>query len=74
VNDLNNDNFYLKKDDSFDETIKKVNLFKHYIEDRDNYRIFWDGDRVRAREEDVQIMLDLIFSNSLFSIDKEVNN
>lgn len=74
VHDLDKNNFYVKEGNSFNETIKKVITFKHYIENRDNYRIFWDWDKVRAREQDVQIMLDLIFNNSLFSVDKEVNN
>lgn len=74
VSDLDINDFYLKDSNSFDETVKKVKIFKHYIQDRDNYKIFWDWDNVRARENDVQIMIDLIFNESLFSVDKEVNN
>lgn len=74
VNILMVEKFYIKSDNSLEETIKKVKEFRHYLEERDWYKIFWDWDIVKVRENDAQIMLDLIFNGSLFSVDKEVNN
>ena len=74
VSDLKIDNFYNSTNNSFDETVKNVLKFKHYLENRDWYKIFWKWDEIIVDEKDAQIMLDITFSNSLFSVDKEVNN
>ncbi|MDD2487446.1 MAG: hypothetical protein PHS92_03685, partial [Candidatus Gracilibacteria bacterium] len=74
IGELNKKQFYEKEITSFDEVIEKVKSFKHYLEERDSYKIFWDGEELRIRESDAQIMLDLMFNASGFSVDKEVNN
>ena len=67
--------FYASPLSSLEESIKKIKLFRHHLEDRDNYKIFWDGDELKKiREDDIGILLDLIFNDSLFSIDKQPNN
>ena len=67
--------FYKKPLNSFEETVRKIKLFRHYLEDRNNCRIFWDGDSLKkVREDDIGILLDIIFNDSLFSVDNQVNN
>ena len=39
---------------------------ERHVKERDWYKIFWDWDKVKVRENDAQIMLDLIFNDSLF--------
>ncbi|EKE28192.1 MAG: hypothetical protein ACD_3C00086G0036 [uncultured bacterium (gcode 4)] len=74
IDDLNKKQFYEKQITSFEEVVEKVKVFKHYLEDRDGYKIFWDWEELKVKENDAQIMLDLIFSPSSFSVDKEINN
>ncbi|MCX6757776.1 MAG: hypothetical protein NTZ44_02770 [Candidatus Nomurabacteria bacterium] len=76
VSELKNDTeFYKKPLSSLEESIKKIKIFKHYLEDRNNCRIFWDGEKLKKiKEDDIGILLDLIFNESLFSVDNQVNN
>lgn len=70
-----NTDFYEKPLFSFEETVKKIKVLKHCLEDRDNYKIFWDGDVLKnVKEDDIGILLDLVFNESLFSFDKQPNN
>lgn len=67
--------FYKKPRSSIDETIRKIKIFRYYLEDRNNCRIFWDGDSLKKiKEDDIGILLDIIFNESLFSVDNQVNN
>lgn len=67
--------FYRYKPSSLEETIKKIKIFRYYLEDRNNCRIFWDGQNLKkVKEDDIGILLDLIFNESLFSVDNQVNN
>lgn len=67
--------FYEKPSSSFEETVRKIKIFRHYLEDRNNCRLFWDGDTLKkVKEDDIGILLDMIFNESLFSIDNQVNN
>lgn len=71
----NNTDFYTIQPSSFEESVKKIKIFRHYLEDRNNCRLFWDGDTLKkVKEDDVGILLDIIFNESLFSVDNQVNN
>lgn len=76
VSELKNEtDFYKVPLSSFDEVVKKVKIFRHYLEDRNNCRIFWDRETLKkVKEDDIGILLDLIFNESLFSVDNQVNN
>ncbi|MEN9921353.1 MAG: hypothetical protein RLZZ517_331 [Candidatus Parcubacteria bacterium] len=67
--------FYTTTLSSFEESVKKIKIFRHYLEDRNNCRLFWDGDTLKkVKEDDIGILLDIIFNESLFSVDNQVNN
>lgn len=60
---------------SFSEAVKRIKIFKHVMETRDGFKIFWDGTKLRKfKEAHVDILIDLIFASSNYSIDKQVNN
>lgn len=64
-----------KEDNSFSETVKRIKMFKHAMENRDCYTIFWEGDNLKKfKEPDVDKMIDLIFASSTYSVDRQVNN
>lgn len=70
-----NTDFYKHLISSYEETVKKIKIFRYYLEDRNNCRIFWDGENLKKiKEDDLGILLDLIFNDSLFSVDNQVNN
>lgn len=70
-----NTDFYIKPRSSIEETVRKIKIFRHYLEDRNNCRLFWDGDSLKkVKEDDIGILLDIIFNESLFSVDNQVNN
>jgi len=74
---LKTEGFYSadSKSTSFSETIEKIKKFKHVMEKRDGYDVFWDKNELRKfKEPDVDKMIDLVFASSNFSIDKQVNN
>lgn len=74
---LKKEGFYLidKKDNSFLEAVDKIKKFKYVMEKRDGYDVFWDKDKLRKfKEPDVDKMIDLVFTSSDFSVDKQVNN
>jgi hypothetical protein len=75
--ELQKEGFYdpQKTENSFSETVSKIKKLKHVMENRDGYKVFWDGDTLRKfKESDVDIMIDLVFASSEYSIDKQVNN
>jgi len=61
---------------SYDEALKHVYGFKHYVEDQDGYRLLnRDGrDKPFSRESDVQLFFGLIFFGTEFDINREPNN
>lgn len=61
---------------SYDEALRHVHGFKHYVEDKDGYRLLnRDGlDKPFSRESDVQLFFGLVFFGSEFDINREPNN
>ncbi len=56
------------------EVKARIEFFKHVIEDRDGYKFFYYNGKPIKRERDIQIMFDLTWYNSLYDVNKEVNN
>lgn len=75
ISDLQINGFY-EKTDSYQETKEKINILKSHLEDRGGWKLFWDGKNIKEnmKENDVQILIDLVFNSSDFSVDREVNN
>lgn len=66
--------FYQTKDDTFEESLKRVKYMKHVIEDNDGYRIFYSKGQPIKREEDLQILYRLTWFASESDVNREVNN
>lgn len=65
----------LSSEDTRQETIRKIEYFKHKIEKEDCYRIFFSKDgSLAAQESDVQYLFKLVWENSESSVDSEVKN
>jgi hypothetical protein len=60
---------------AYDEAMNKVLHVKNCIENRGIYRRFFDkAGNVIINEQNIQDLYDLSWSNSLFEVDKEINN
>ncbi len=67
--------FYNSKTlDSYERSIERAKCLKHYIEDRDGWRLFYHEGQPIKREFDLQMMFDLLWSTSSFDVNKEVND
>lgn len=66
--------FYQTKDDTFEESLERVNYMKHVIEDNDGYRIFYSKGQPIKREDDLQILYRLTWFASESDVNREVNN
>ena len=73
---LSGSNTELNTEDTEQETLKKIEYFKHKVEKEDCYRLFYntkDGS-LTAQESDVQYLFKLVWENSDSSVDSEVKN
>lgn len=72
----NNKNLFNNSENSYEEGKKRVNFFKHRIEDNDCYKIFYDdnGNQIINKENDLQRMFKFVWYNSPFKDDAEPNN
>lgn len=61
--------FYLQRTDTFEETYKRVMFLKQVIEKNDGYRLFYVKGKPVKREADLQ----LIFRLTWFAADEDVN-
>ena len=67
--------FYNIIPDAHDEALKRVHFLRHFIEDQDGYRLFYDlNNKPIHREEYLQLMFRLVWYGAPFSVDREVNN
>lgn len=65
---------FYESDDSYEESIKRVNYLKHVIENNDGYRLFYvDGNPIK-RESDLHVMFRLTWYATAFDVNAEVNN
>ena len=73
INYLAGTDFY-ENDNSYDESMRRLQYLKHVIEDNDGYKFFYVNGMPVQRELDLQIMFRLTWAVSSFEIDGEVNN
>ena len=66
--------FYSEADDSFEESLKRLNFLKSVIEDQDGYRFFYHDGKPVHREADLQLMYKLTWCASTYDVNREVNN
>ncbi|MCY8436306.1 hypothetical protein [Bacillus haynesii] len=66
--------FYQTKDDTFEESLKRVNYMKHVIEDNNGYRIFYSKGKPIKKEDDLQILYRLTWFATESDVNREVNN
>lgn len=61
---------------SYDEALRHVHAFKHYVEDQDGHRLLNRAGQEKpfSRESDVQLFFGLVFFGSEFDINREPNN
>lgn len=64
----------LEKADSYRETKNRIEYFKHIIEDKDGYKVFYYKGSPIKNEKDAQVMFKLVWYNTLFDVNSEVNN
>jgi hypothetical protein len=70
----NKTDFYKLKNDTFQESLKRVNFLKHVIENNDGYRIFYSKGIAIKKEEDLQILYRLTWFATESDVNREVNN
>jgi hypothetical protein len=71
----NETEFYnIKPDDSYEESLKRLQFLKSVIEDNDGYRLFYINHQPIKREEDLQIIYRLTWFASDFDVNREPNN
>jgi hypothetical protein len=66
--------FYSSKDDSYSESIKRINYLKQVIEKNDGYKIFYEKNTPIGNEKDLHILFRLAWFNTKYSVDSEGNN
>ena len=67
--------FYKESNDSFEESLRRVNYLKQVIEKNDGYKLFYDKKRqIIGSEKDLQLLFRLVWFGTEFSVDSEVNN
>lgn len=71
---LEDKGFYGLPKTSLDEVLAKARLFQHAIEDCDVYKVFYDKTGKRISEKMVQLMFKLVWLDSDWDVNAEVNN
>lgn len=76
INKLKTDtDFYNKPSKSFDECKERLEYFKKFIENNDGYKFFYDNNGMPFRKEEiVQLIFRLVWYNTDFDVNREVNN
>lgn len=66
--------FYQTSDATFGEALRKAHFLKDVIENKDGYRLFYQGDKPITRESDLQILFRLTWEGTSSDVNREVNN
>lgn len=69
-----NSNFFNSKDDTFEESYKRVLYLKQVIENNNGYKIFYANGNPIKREADLQLMFRLTWFASVSDVNSEVDN
>lgn len=67
-------NFFTIKEDTFDESYKRVLYLKQVIENNNGYKIFYINGQPVKRESDLQLMFRLTWFATLSDVNSEVDN
>ncbi|MBV9791454.1 MAG: hypothetical protein JOZ51_24875 [Chloroflexi bacterium] len=67
-------NFYQSHTNTYDETYDRVMYLKDVIENKDGYKVFYDGDVPIRREVDLQLFFRLTWFATPSDVNREVNN
>lgn len=59
---------------SYEASRRRVEFLKHFIEDMDGYRIFYDGGQPVKKERDLQLMFKLTWFGTMYDVNAETNN
>lgn len=71
---LLDEGFYQHSTDSFVEAGLAIAVFKHYVEHKDGWKLLNGPGRKPSSEEDVQLFFGLVFSKTMFDVNREPNN
>jgi len=66
--------FYDAEGNTYDEALKRVRAFKHYIEHQDGYRVIHRKGKPLSDESEVQLFFGLIWYGTKFDVNREPNN
>ncbi|HBZ3660008.1 TPA: hypothetical protein MHK27_25010, partial [Klebsiella pneumoniae] len=69
-----NEDFFHSKDDTFEETYKRVSYLKQVIENNNGYKVFYLNGVPVKREADLQLMFRLTWFASISDVNSEVDN
>ncbi|MFS7383130.1 hypothetical protein AB6870_13725 [Rahnella inusitata] len=69
-----NAEFFYPKEDTFEESYKRVTYLKQVIENNNGYKIFYINGTPLKREADLQLMFRLTWFASLSDVNSEVDN
>jgi hypothetical protein len=66
--------FYDTPLNSYDDALKRMQFFKHYIENQDGYQLVNHKQRGLADEKSIQLYFGLIWFGTSFDVNREPNN
>lgn len=68
------DFYEIPPNDSYLESMQRLQFFKSVIENNDGYKLFYIDGRPIKRESDLQVIFRLVWYASTFDVNREVNN
>lgn len=66
--------FYNTIPNAHEETRKRIEYFKHVIEDQEGYKLFYVNDKPVRSESDLQVLYRLVWFGTKLDVNREVNN
>lgn len=66
--------FYNTIPNAHEETRKRIEYFKHVIEDQEGYKLFYVNDKPVRSENDLQVLYRLVWFGTKLDVNREVNN
>lgn len=66
--------FYKYQNNTLEETGKRIEFFKDFIELHEGYKLFYYNNKPIKKERELQILFRLVWYDSLSDVNREVNN
>ena len=66
--------FYKATVSSIEETRRRAQYFKHFIEDQDGYKLFYSKDKKKIAESQLQLAFRLVWYGTDKDVNRELNN